>query len=45
MARTKQHLINYNTTDATRMPGAEEVSLGEIVVRNSETKPELLIKA
>ena len=44
MARTKQRLINYHTTGTT-IPSTGDVQGGEIVVRNNEAKPELLIRA
>ena len=44
MARTKQRLINYHTTGTT-LPSTADVQGGEIVVRNNEQKPELLIRA
>ena len=44
MARTKQRLINYHTTGTT-VPSTGDVQGGEIVVRNNEQKPELLIRA
>lgn len=43
MARNNQRLINYHTTGLT-YPEAVEVQNGEIVVRNNETRPEILIK-
>ena len=44
MAKTKrQFLVNYHTSDATNMPLATDVKKGEIVVRHSDEKPELLI--
>jgi hypothetical protein len=44
MARKNQRLINYHTSGVTSMPLASEVSLGEIVVRHADEKPELLLK-
>ena len=44
MARTKQRLINYHTSDKTAMPTGSDVHYGEIVVRHHEEAPELLIK-
>lgn len=44
MVRTKQRLINYHTTGTT-LPATGDVQGGEIVVRNNETRPELLIRA
>ena len=44
MARTKQRLINYHTSGTT-LPATGDVQGGEIVVRNNETRPELLIRA
>ena len=44
MARTKQRLINYHTSDKTAMPTGSDVHYGEIVVRHNAESPELLIK-
>ena len=44
MAKTKrQFLVNYHTSGATNLPLATDVKKGEIVVRHSDEKPELLI--
>lgn len=43
MARNNQRLINYHTT-GLNYPLAEDVRDGEIVVRNNETRPEMMIK-
>ena len=43
MAKKRQFLINYHTSGATNMPLATDVKKGEIVVRHSAEKPELLI--
>ena len=44
MSRTKQKLINYNTSGETNMPLVTDVNFGEIVVRHNEKNQELLIK-
>lgn len=44
MARTKQRLINYNTSGATSIPAAGDLQHGEIAVRYEKTNPALFIK-
>ena len=44
MSRTKQKLINYNTSGKTTQPLTTDVDFGEIVVRHNYEQPELLIK-
>ena len=44
MARNKQQLINYHTSNKTSMPAVADVEFGEIVVRHNAEAPEILVK-